>query len=295
MLLSLLLGSLAVIQTPQTDTIIPVTTGTRLEVSNPGGEINVRVWERNAVQVKARHSSRTFVTIKSHGSVLEIGSDARRGPANIVDYELTVPAWLPLSLDGMYSDMTIDGTRAEVKVETLNGNIVVKGGTGTLKLSSVQGSILVEGARGRLELNSVSEGIRVVDAEGDITAETISGSLEFVRVRSKSVEAGTLSGEILYDGTFQEGGAYSFVSHSGDIMLGVPEGASATFNIATLDGEVENLFPVQGLERPTRRRTTFRVGAGSARVDIESFNGNVRVGRPGQLTIEHDTDDDDDN
>ena len=295
MLLSLLLGSLAVVQPQQqTDTIIPVTTGTRLEVSNPGGEINVRVWERNAVQVKARHSSRTFVTIKSRGSVLEIGSDARRGPANIVDYELMVPAWLPLSLDGMYSDMNIDGTRAEVKVETLNGNIVVKGGTGTLKLNSVQGSIVVEGARGRLELNTVSDGIRVTDADGDITAETISGNLEFVRVRSKSVEAGTLSGEILYDGTFQEGGRYSFVSHSGNIMLGVPEGAGATFNVATLDGRVENLFPVQGLERPTRRRTTFRVGSGSAQVDIESFNGNVQVGRPGQLTIEHDTDNDDD-
>jgi DUF4097 and DUF4098 domain-containing protein YvlB len=294
MLLSMLLGSLAVMAPQQTDTIIPVTTGTRLEISNPGGEIKIQVWERNAVQVKARHSSRTFVTIKSHGSVLEIGSDARRGPANIVDYELMVPAWLPLSLDGMYSDMTIEGTRAEVKVETLNGNIVVKGGTGTLKLSSVQGSVSVEGSRGRLELNSVSEGIRVVDAEGDITAETISGSLEFVRVRSKSVEAGTLSGEILYDGTFQEGGQYSFVSHSGDIMLGVPEGASATFNVATLDGEVENLFPVQALERPTRRRTTFRVGTGSAKVEIESFNGNVRVGRPGQLTISHDNDDDDD-
>jgi DUF4097 and DUF4098 domain-containing protein YvlB len=295
MLLSMLLGSLAVMAPQQTDTIIPVATGTRLEISNPGGEIRVQVWERNAVQVKARHSSRTFVTIKSHGSVLEIGSDARRGPANIVDYELMVPAWLPLSLDGMYSDMTIEGTRAEVKVETLNGNILVKGGTGTLKLSSVQGTVQVEGARGRLELNSVSEGIRVIDAEGDITAETISGNLEFIRVRSKSVEAGTLSGEILYDGTFQEGGQYSFVSHSGDIMLGVPEGASATFNVATLDGEVENLFPVQGLEHPTRRRTTFRVGTGSAKVDIESFNGNVRVGRPGQLSVEHDSDDDDDN
>jgi hypothetical protein len=75
-------------------------------------------------------------------------------------------------------------------------------------------------------------------------------------------------------------------------MLGVPDGTSATFNVATLDGEVVNLFPVQGLAHPTRRRTTFRVGNGSAKVDIESFNGNVRVGRPGQLTIEHDDDDD---
>ncbi len=289
MLLPLLLATLA-FAPQQTDTIIPVATGTRLEVNNPGGEIKVRVWDRNAVQVRARHSARTTVLIRSGGSVLRIRSEAKHGPANIVDYDLTVPAWLPLSLEGMYSDMSIEGTRAEVKVETLNGNILVKGGTGTLKLNSVQGAVVVEGARGRLELHSVSEGIRVIDAEGDITAETISGSLEFVRVRSRSVEAGTLSGEILYDGSFLDGGQYSFVSHSGDILLGVPESASATFHIATLDGEVNNLFPVQGLERPSKRRTTFRVGGGSARVDVESFNGSVRVGRPGQLSLTRDDD-----
>lgn len=291
MLLSLLLGSLVAAAPQQTDTIIPVAAGTRLELDNPGGEIIIRAWDKNSVQIKARHSSRTFVTIRSTGSVLKVSADARRGPANIVDYDISAPAWMALSLDGMYSDMTIEGTQAEVKAETLNGNIVVKGGAGTLNLHSVQGTISVQGSKGRLELNSVSEGITVVDAEGDITAETISGNIDMRRVRSKSVEAGTLSGEILYDGTFQEGGQYSFVSHSGDIMMGVPEGASATFNIATLDGEVETKFAVTGLEHPTKRRTTFRIGSGSAKVDVESFNGNVTVGRPGTMTIESDSDD----
>jgi hypothetical protein len=122
MLITLLLGSLAMVAPQQrTDTTIPVTQGTRLELSNPGGEIIIRAWDRNAVQIKAQHNSRTFVTIKNNGSVLEISADSRRGPANIVDYEISAPAWMPLSLDGMYSDMTIEGTRAEVKAETLNG------------------------------------------------------------------------------------------------------------------------------------------------------------------------------
>ena len=291
MFLSLLLGSLAIAAPQQLDTLIPVVAGTRLEIDNSGGEIIIRAWDRNAVQVKARHASRTRVTIRHSGSVLALSAESQRGPANIVDYEISAPAWMALSLDGMYSDMVIEGTRGEVKAETLNGNISVKGGAGTLKLSSVQGTVTVEGSRGRLELNSVSEGITVIDAEGDIMAETISGNIDLRRIRSKSVEAGTLSGEVLYDGTFHEGGQYSFVSHSGDIMLGVPDGSSATFSIATLDGEVETLVPVEGLEHPTRRRTTFRVGTGSAKVDVESFNGNVKVGRPGQFTIEQDNDD----
>lgn len=293
MLLTLLLGSLAVTAPQQSDTTINVTQGTRLELSNPGGEIIIRGWERSAVQIKARHSSRTHVRIKTSGSVLTIESEADRGPANIVDYDISAPSWMPLNLDGMYTDVTVEGMKADVTAETLNGNITVKTVTGNLNLHSVQGTIAVHGSRGRLELNSVSEGITVLDSEGDITAETISGSVDFQRIRSKSVEVGTLSGEVLYDGTIQEGGRYNFVSHSGNIMIGVPDAASATFNVATLDGELETTVPVQGMTQPSKRRHTFRIGSGSATVDVESFNGNVMVGRTGTMSIEHDDDDDD--
>lgn len=291
MLLTLLLGSLLGAAPQQTDTTITVTPGTRLEMDNPGGEIVVHGWERNVVQIKARHSSRTHVRIKTAGSVLSIESEADRGPANIVDYDISVPSWMPLNLEGMYSDISIENMKSDAELQSLNGSLTVKNVTGSLNLHSVQGTISVTGSRGRLELNSVSEGVIVLDAEGDITVETISGDVDLQRIRSKSVEVGTLDGDLLYDGTLQEGGRYSFVSHSGDIMVGVPDGASASFNVATLDGELETTIPVQGMEHPTRRRTNFRLGAGSATVDVESFNGNVKVGRTGTFSIEHDNDD----
>ena len=272
-------------QQQQTDTTITVNAGTRLELSNPGGDVIVRAWSRNAVQIKARHSARTHVQIESRGAVLSIDAEAKNGPANIVDYDISVPAWMPLSLDGMYSDMTIEGSLADIKAETLNGTITVKGGTGTLELHSVQGQITVEGSHGRLDLHGVSEGIKVSDAEGDVSAETISGNVVLTGIRSRDVEVGTLSGNILYDGTIQDGGRYSFVSHNGDLYLAVPEAASATFNIATLDGEVSASFALPKVDQPSRRRKTFRLGAGSATVDIESFNGNVSLGRPGQMSL----------
>jgi hypothetical protein len=84
------------------------------------------------------------------------------------------------------------------------------------------------------------------------------------------------------------------VSHSGDIMIGVPDGGSATFNVATLDGDLETTIPVEGMTHPTKRRSTFRIGAGSATVDVESFNGSVKVGKPGSFSIDHSEDNDDD-
>ena len=45
-------------QQQQTDTTITVNAGTRLELSNPGGDVTVRAWSRNAVQIKARNNIR---------------------------------------------------------------------------------------------------------------------------------------------------------------------------------------------------------------------------------------------
>ncbi|MEP7325982.1 MAG: DUF4097 family beta strand repeat-containing protein, partial [Gemmatimonadota bacterium] len=220
-------------------------------------------------------------------------SEADRGPANIVDYDISVPSWMPLKLEGMYSDISIENLKADAELQSLNGALTVKNVTGSLNLHSVQGAISVTGSRGRLELNSVSESVTVLDAEGDITVETISGDVDVQRIRSKSVEVGTLDGDILYDGTIQEGGRYSFVSHSGDILIGVMDGASASFHVASLDGELVTTVPVQGMEHPSKRRSNFRIGSGSATVDVESFNGDVKVGRTGTLSLPHRNNDND--
>ena len=45
-----------------------------------------------------------------------------RGPGGLVDYQITVPRWMPVNLTGTYLDATIEGTQAEVTVETVHGN-----------------------------------------------------------------------------------------------------------------------------------------------------------------------------
>jgi hypothetical protein len=60
------------------------------------------------------------------GAVLSIDAKADRGPGSMVDYELTVPSWMPLKLGGMYAQVTVEGSKAPIEVETLEGDISSK-------------------------------------------------------------------------------------------------------------------------------------------------------------------------
>ncbi len=267
-----------------TDTTVNVSQGTRLKVENQGGDITVKTWEKNQVRVQASHSRRTHVAINLGGAVLSLEAEADNGPSAMVDYELTVPVWMAMSLEGMYATVNVKGTRAPIEVETIDGDITVDGGAETVKLTSIQGRIMVTGSRGRIELNTVSDDIEATELQGDVVAETVSGDITIARTDAKSVEVQTVSGELVYDGKIVDGGHYSLLTHSGTIAVSVPEGSNATISTAIGSGEVRASFPLPTSERPSRRRQTFRLGTGSATVELESFSGTISLLRPAEMS-----------
>jgi len=275
-------------QGPGTDTTISVSQGTRLRVENAGGDITVHVWDRNQVRVQASHNRRSHVNVKLFGAVLSLEASSQYGPANMVDYELTVPSWMPLKLGGMYAEVNVDGSKAPIEVQTLEGDITIKGGAETVKLGSVQGKIVVSGVRGRLELNSVSEDVEASDIQGDIVAETVSGDIILRRIDAKSVEVETVSGELYYDGRIMDAGHYSLLTHSGEIYFSVPEGSNATVATAIGSGDVQASFSLPASERPSRRRQSYRLGSGSASVELETFSGDIHLLRPAEISAKLD-------
>jgi DUF4097 and DUF4098 domain-containing protein YvlB len=277
------LAALAISTAQQTDTTLPVASGARLEVNNFGGEVSVMTWSRNAVRVTASHSSRDRVEITATQQAVRVKAEGRRGPPQVVEYQITVPTWMTLNLSGVYTDIRVEGTQAEVTAETVHGEVHVSGGSGNVSLKSVEGTVTLEKARGRIELYSVNEEIAATDLSGDVTAETVNGDIRLVRVESSNAEANTVNGEITYDGTIKDGGRYRFATHNGDLRISVPEKAGVTVSVGTFNGEFSACFPVQLTEKHGRR-FTFTIGSGSARLELESFDGNIEICRPGQLT-----------
>ena len=282
------LAALALAPAPaqQTDTTLPVRAGARLEVNNFGGEIAVKTWTRSAVRIAASHASRDRILISASDQFVRVKSEGPRGPAQMVDYTITVPGWMALNLSGVYTDIKVDGAQNEVTAETVQGEVTVLGGSGNVSLKSVQGAVTLEKARGRIDLNTVNDAIRATDISGDLSAETVNGDITLLQVESANAEATTVNGDITYDGTIKDGGRYRFSTHDGDLRISVPEKASVSVSVSTFNGDFSACFPVQ-LTGKTKHRFSFTIGAGSARLEVESFDGDIKLCRPGHVSKDH--------
>ncbi|HET7380206.1 MAG TPA: DUF4097 family beta strand repeat-containing protein [Gaiellales bacterium] len=272
----------------QTDTTFPVRAGARLEVNNFGGDIAVKTWSRSAVRISASHSSRDHILIDASDQLVRVKSEGRRGPAQVVDYDITVPATMALTLSGVYTDISVDGSEGEITAETVEGSVKVSGGVGNVSLKSVQGDVTLQKARGRIDLSSVNETIQASGISGDLSAETVNGDITLAQVESANTEANTVNGDIIYDGTIKDGGRYRFSTHDGDLRVSVPEKSNVSVSVSTFDGDFSACFPVQLVGPKTRHRFTLTIGSGSARLELESFNGDIRLCRPGQLAKDAD-------
>jgi DUF4097 and DUF4098 domain-containing protein YvlB len=285
MLAELILAMVAVVPTDQT---VNVAKGTKLDVNNFAGDVSIKVWDKDAVRVEATHSDREIVDIKQGDQVLTVRSRSTRGgPPRSLDYTISVPKWMAISVTGTYADVTMDGVGGDVTVDTTRGDIKVVGGSGFVSLKSVQGEIVLEKAKGRVEVRAVNEGIRLADISADLSAESTNGSIILDRIDSANVDLYALNGNISYDGAIKDKGLYRLTTHNGMIAMPVPEKANATVMLRTYTGGIRSTFPLPGdSEQRRNKRMTLTLGNGSAHVELESFGGTISLRRPGEARPE---------
>jgi hypothetical protein len=223
MLTTLIVGAMAAMLTANTtDTTFSAGSATRLQLNTMGGDIVVQTWNRDQVRIQAEHSSRTTVGIERSGAVISLHSRSRSpGPGGVVDYVITVPASMGLALSGLYADIKIDGSRGEIEAKTVQGEVTVRGGRQRVNVQSVNGAVSLEDASGNLMAKSVSGSVRVSNCTGELAAESVSGSVELRNIDATTVEASTVSGEVIYTGTIRGSGFYSFTTHSGAVVMEV--------------------------------------------------------------------------
>jgi DUF4097 and DUF4098 domain-containing protein YvlB len=274
-----LLASLAVLSlavAPASDTTFTVQRGERLELSVQNGDITVRAWNRNAVEVRTSTSGET--SVRRRGGVIELDTDTRR-PSDDVDYESTVPAWMDLTLEGMNTDIRVTGSDAAISAQTVEGDIDVTGGSGVVTLQSVDGSVSLTHSKGKITLGSVNSDVTVDGATGQLSVETVNGEIKLRNVDSDDVDVSTVNGDVTYDGPIRTRGRYHFVTHNGDVTMSIQEGADAVVGVSTYSGDFESEFPVT-TRGTQQKRFTFTLGSGSARIELETFQGTIHLVRP---------------
>jgi DUF4097 and DUF4098 domain-containing protein YvlB len=265
----------------RTDTTVAAPAGARLEVHNFAGSVRINTWDRAEVRVRAEHGSRDRVTIDVRGGLIRVQAERPRGRAGAIDYDLTIPHAMAVDVDGTESDVTVDSAGGDLRVESVDGDITVRNAGGAVSLTSVEGDIRLDGGRGTIRVTGVEGDVIIAGARGELTVETVEGDVTLDGVESANVDVSTVEGDITYRGTVEDGGVYRLTTHEGDVTLAVAPPLNATVSVSTFEGSFE-AAPAFGLtlsQVRRGRRQNFVVGSGSARIELESFDGAIRLER----------------
>lgn len=280
-MLTALTSLLAITAAVQSDTTFAVSQNDRLSINHHAGSIEVQVWDRSEVRIDAEDDDHSVISVERRGSSIQINRQGRHA-THSSDYVMMVPAWLPLDISGINTDVSVSGTRASVRGGVVNGDFWVRGGQGLVSISTTNGDATVEGATGRVHVESVDGDVSASDVTGSVKAVTVDGDVTLERVDSRSVDGSTVDGDVYHTGRVYDDGRYRLTTHDGDVTFFVPEAVNATVSVSTFSGEFESDFPFTITRLGgSSKRFTFTLGGGSAEIILEAFDGSIELRRSG--------------
>lgn len=249
------------------------------------GDIIVTAWDRPQVRVRAT-SERSQVRLDASATRLSV--DLVRSRGGDTRFELTVPIGARVAARSSSGDISIRGTKGIVEVNTQNGDVLVEDAAEIVDLRSYGGDLVGRNLSGNIEVNTLNGDLELFGATGEVEVSTVSGDIDLRDIAARYIRAKTTSGDVTFEGTVDSTGRYELASHSGSVSLVLPRNTGALLTLATYTGGIESDFPItlkpgeHGLG--STKRFTFQVGTGDARINAESFSGDITIRSRGAPT-----------
>ena len=271
-----------VFSTPQTEKVVAVSSGERLEVNAINkGEVIISVWEKEEVRVRAYHSPEIRIEVQRSSGLVKVEERRPvRSALEEVRVEVTVPRSFQVRVVGSRPRVTVEGLNGAVNVNTNQGDVIVREVSGSVRLHSSGGRLELKDVRGIAHLKTTAKGISVEGLEGDLEAETVAGDIWLSGLTSSRVKATSHAGNITFQGPAVDGGLYDFASNNGTVKLILSQPLNAFFTVGTVSGDFRCDFPLGGAVPKKGEKFTFAVGGGSAQIELITFRGAILILRP---------------
>jgi DUF4097 and DUF4098 domain-containing protein YvlB len=287
---------------------LTVTGPTRLYLTNGSGSARISAGASGQVHVRGEFRVRTLPwensarraadlaqdpPIRQEGSLIHIGLERYRGGNVSVDYDIEVPPETEVrAIDGS-GDLSIGEIAGPVNLTTGSGDLTVKQiqgdvhavtGSGDIHVESIKGAVELTAGSGDVVLGGIGGVVRVNTGSGDITLTspgdtvTLRNGSGDIRVTgaSSDLRIRTGSGTVNVDGSPSTGAYWEIHAGTGDVSLRVPPTAAFRFYARTRMGDIRSSLPLTILER-SKREIRAVVGEGSARVEVQTGTGDVRL------------------
>jgi DUF4097 and DUF4098 domain-containing protein YvlB len=256
-------------------------------IENTAGSVEVIAWSRDSVEVSGDLGSDVEeLVFERDGDTVRIEvriPNGRRGHNDVSsDLVVKVPEASSVNVTGVSTDVTVSGVTGELRLNSVSGDIETESFEADVDAETVSGDVRIDGngGRNRSRLSSVSGDIEAHELSGEIQAGTVSGDLTIDGGSFDTVRAETVSGDLSFSGELAGNGRMDVETVNGEVDINFTGDLSARFDIETFNGDIDNCFGPQP-QRTSRyapgRELNFTEGGGSARVTIQTLNGDLTL------------------
>lgn len=257
----------------------------RIQVENLAGSVQVTGWNRDEVHIAgALGDDVEGLDITGSENHLSIEVKFPRGEGRNrdldADLEIHVPAGCQLEVETVSASIDVADLAGQAELTSVSGAITLSGRPTAAEVETVSGSVRIRGAGTPVDVESVSGSITLTGVADEIEVSTVDGTIEVTADEIRRGEIQAVSGTIRVSGRLTAGARLDLQGHSSDVTLAVPAGTSASFDVTTFSGDIDNALgpAAESISRyAPGKKLEFTTGSGDARVSIETFSGNVTL------------------
>lgn len=283
----------AEVQTDRERRVFAVTAGSAVDVSNISGDVRIAAGAGDSVVVETVRRRRSRgdelrLEMRQVGNRVVVrvtGTRSNRGN-DTIDITVTAPRDAAVVARSVSGSVGLTGVDGESRLETVSGDVDVTRAANLSLAKTVSGTVTVRqsDSAGTMTLGTVSGSVVAADLRArGLDAASVSGAVRLERVDAQRVLGKSVSGGVEFQGPLAAGGRFEFTSHSGDVRLRLPAGASFDLTADSFSGRLTTDFPVALRSTRSSRGASRSIrgvaGDGAAELLVRSFSGSVTIGR----------------
>ncbi len=246
------------------DETYEVSSGTRFEIRNRNGSVNIQGWDRSQIKVHATLKTRWGGKLENVEIQVSQGADFKietvhivKNPRVSVSYYLKIPANVVVKrVRTSNGKIELEATHGDTEIETSNGKIEVKDAVGDIDAHTSNGAIEIRDVKGFVSAHTSNGAINVEGATGVIELETSNGA----------IETGVLA--------IGENGLRVRTSN-GAIELNLASDLNVDLEVKTSNGKIELDDLEVVVKEISKNRLRGKIGTGGKKISCRTSNGRI--------------------
>ena len=265
------------------------------------GTLRVNGWNRNEARIFVKDGSRVAFKVREKGPkdnrpvwVEAIGDSPTKAVKAFPgclwgdQIEIDLPVGSAVEIKGQETKTSIDNIK-RLAIRNVGGDISVRNISGRITAATFQGDILVEESEGDISLETTTGNIVAFEvgpgASGDaFKAKSNSGMITMHSLRHRQIEAGSISGSLMFTGEIRDAGSYVLNTSNGSIKLALPAKTACMVAATYSSGNFMSELPLKILTEDYKenmgrfKSITARLGTGGdALLKLTTNNGSIGI------------------